>query len=162
MARRFRFRLETLLRVRRIAEREQQRQLAARQAELARLDKLIAELLAEIERWQQVLLGEQSSAALDATSLSRQRAWIAYLRQVLHVQQALRGSAVQEVEAARRRLSEARVRTRTVETLRERRWQEYRQERESAEQTEADELARQLLYHARAVTAPRVKPSEAD
>lgn len=149
MARRFRFRLETLLRVRRIAEREQQRQLAARQAEVKRLDGLVAELHAEIARRQQALLGEQSTPALDAPSLSRQRAWIAYLRQMLHAQQNLRVRAASELEAARRRLQEARVRTRTVETLRERRWQEYRHERELAEQAESDELARQLLYHTR-------------
>ena len=54
MARRFQFRLQTLLRVRQLEEQQAKRKVAARRAEIAQLDHLNRQTADEILRQQEI------------------------------------------------------------------------------------------------------------
>lgn len=149
MARRFQFSLQTLLRVREIRERDAQRKVAAQRAALARLDQLDRQCQELISRQQSELLHLQEQALIDPGALSRGRAWLAHLRNSLFQRQVQRQQMLVELEKLLSAYREARRDARAVARLRERRWEEYRQDRARQEQAEADELAQQL--HTRAL-----------
>lgn len=144
MARRFRFRLQTLLRVRQIREREAERKVGAKNAEIAQLARLSAQTAAEIEHQQHALLAGQQEQRLDPAALQRGRAWVAHLRRLLAQQQARRTTLLTELAELQAAFREARTQTRILERLRERRAAEHAQHVRRAEQAAADELARQL------------------
>ncbi|MGD8454322.1 MAG: flagellar FliJ family protein [Phycisphaerae bacterium] len=144
MARRFRFPLETLLKVRRLREREAKRKVAAQRAALARLDQLDEATRAEIASRQQVLLGVQRQVQLEPQELTRGWAWIGHLRRTIVQRQVQREEMLGVLEKLQEVYREARRQTRVIEKLRERRWQQYVHDRERREQAAADELAQQL------------------
>ena len=153
MARRFRFPLQTLLKVRRLREREAKRKVAAQSAEIARLDRLDEATGAEIATQQRELLQNQQQAQVDPRELSRRWAWIAHLRSTLAQRQVLRASMVRELERLRAELREARRQSRIIEKLRERRWTEYMRDRRRRELAASDEVARQLHLRTDAAVA---------
>lgn len=144
MAKRFRFRLQTLLRVRELHEREAKRKVGAKQAEIARVDQLNRQTTQEIHARQEMLRHHQQQRTLAPEVLVREQAWIAYLRRTIAERQAFRAGLVKELEQLRQQWQEARVRKRIIEKLRKRRWEEYLQDRNRREQAESDELAQQL------------------
>jgi len=153
VARRFQFRLETLLRVREIREREAKRKVGAKQAEIARVDRLNRLTAEEVSRRQEVLREHQRQAVLTPHALVCERAWIAYLRRTIVERQAFRAGLVTELQTLQDELRRARMQKRIIEKLRERRWEEYVKDRKRREQAESDELARQLLVFDRASAA---------
>ncbi len=147
MARRFRFRLQTLLEVRQLHEREAKRRVAAKSAEIALLDGLREETAAEVLRQQDVLLAAQQQGRLDPLALQRGRAWVAHLRKTITLLQVQREELSQQLKDLQARLRTARTQTRIIEKLRARRWHTYVHDRTRHEQAADDELARQLLSH---------------
>ncbi len=144
MAKRFEFRLDTLLKVRRIREREAKRKVAAQHAVIAQLDWLDEQTTAEISRQQDALLTGQQAGRLDPVELQRGRGWIAHLRRTVSLRHAQREHLQEELLHLQAVLREARTQTRVIEKLRERRWDDYRRVRDRTEQAAADELAQQL------------------
>ncbi len=144
MAKRFEFRLQTLLDVRALREREAKRAFAAQQAEIARLDQLNRDTAAEIERQQAALLDAQQAGAIDLITLQRGRAWIAHLRKTIAQRLDQRVGMTRVLDELRGKWTAARRELRIVDKLRERRWNRYRKDRQRREQAESDELARQL------------------
>lgn len=144
MARRFAFRLQTVLNVRQLREREAQRDVAAKSAEIARLDQLNEQTAEEITRQQATLLEAQQRGELDPLELQRGRAWIAHLRRTIATRQMQKAEFGEQLQDLQARLRDARTQTRIIEKLRERRWGEYTRDRRRREQTESDDLARQL------------------
>lgn len=146
MAKRFQFRLETLLRVRRLSEREVKRKVAAKQAEIARIDESSRQARREILSQEDELRSEHSVGKLDVAALSRRRSWIAHLQRTLLLNKQMRLERGRELQAVSGELSQARTQTQIVEKLRQRRWGRYLKDRDRREQAESDEMARQLLY----------------
>lgn len=144
MARRFRFRLETLLRVRRTREREAKRNVSAKRAEIARVDLLNQQTAAEITSQQELLLVKQQAGQLDPLALQRGRAWLAHLRRTVAERHVQRTTLVTQLDQLQAILRDARTQTRVLEKLRERRLADYRRDRNRREQAVADELAQQL------------------
>lgn len=156
MAKRFTFRLETLLRVRKLREREAQRGVAAVQAEIVAIDGLTRQIHAEIAAQQAYVRGSFHAAPsagvapvsrderLDTTNVIRGRAWIAHLQRMLEHQARERTKAETRLRDALQALIQARTQSQIVEKLRERRLNEYRERRERQDESAADELARQL------------------
>lgn len=144
MGRRFEFRLETLLRVRQLREREAKRKVAAQQAALALLDRLNRQTAEEISRQQAELLAGQRQGHLDPLELQRGRAWIAHLRRTIALRQVQRAELTAQLQQLQVAWQAARTQARIIEKLRERRWEEYTRKRARAEQAAADELAQQL------------------
>jgi flagellar export protein FliJ len=136
--------LQTLLDVRELHEQEAKRKVAAKSAEIVRIDQLNEQTAADIARQQAGLLAGQQSGALDPVALQRGRAWIAHLRRTIALRQQQRAECSRQLADLQAALRDARTQTRIIEKLRERRWDEYRRDRDRREQAEADELARQL------------------
>ena len=145
MAKRFRFRLETLLRIRRMSEREAQRKVAAKQAEIARIDELSRQARREILLQEDELRKRQSGDRLNVADLSTRRSWIAHLQRTILLHKHLRGQREDELKKVVEELGWARTQAQVVQKLRERRWSEYRKQRDRREQSELDELARKML-----------------
>lgn len=163
MARRFRFRLETVLRVRRIGEREAQRRVARKLREIARLDEQNRRTVDQIRQAWEELRGAQRGGRIDPLELARGRAWLAHLRRLVQQRTAHRARLSAELAGLQRELREARIRSRMLETLRERRWNEYRSAAQRREQAELDETARDLLAAtglATAETSRVLRPSD--
>lgn len=144
MARRFHFRLETLLRVRELREREARRRVAVKAAEIERLDGLNRETAEEILRRQAQLRRVLERPALNPVEVIRERAWIAHLRRGALERSALRARLADELAQLQRQLRDAHVQTRVLQKLRERRWDEHRRAEQQREQAESDELARNV------------------
>jgi len=156
VARRFRFPLETLLKVRRLREREARRKVAAQRAGIARLDLLDQAARREIATRQGALLGNQQQQRLDPRELTRARAWIAHLHYTVTQRQIQRAEMVEKLEGLLDRFRAARKQMRVIEKLRERRWNEYKRDRQRSEQAADDELAQQLHTLAQtSVASPR-------
>lgn len=147
MARRFQFSLQTLLRVRELAQREAGRKVGLKQAEIARLDALNAEAFGSIAQQHRELVTLQRGERLDTQRLARARAWTAHLRRSIAERQSIRAGLQQELQQLQSALVEARKQTRTIEKLRERRYEAYRRDRRRHEQRDAEELAQQLQGH---------------
>jgi len=161
VAKRFRFRLDTLLKVRRLREREAKRKVAAKRAEIARLDRLDQQTAQEISRSQAALRQSQQQGSLDLETLVRGRAWIGYLRKTTIERQTLRAALVKELEQFQSEWRQARIQMRILEKLRQRRWDEYVRQRKRREQAEADELAQQLQVRGRDSRPPYVGKASA-
>jgi len=144
MPRRFEFRLQTLLRVRELREREAKRKLGAKLAQLAQLDALDRQAGQEIARQHERLRTEQASAYLDAAAIARRRSWIAAVRRAMAERERLRAAYRGELHVLQDELRAARMQRRIIEKLRERRWNEHIQAEARGEQAAADELAQQL------------------
>jgi flagellar FliJ protein len=144
VAKRFRFRLETVLRVRKLREREARRKLAVEYEKVARLDALITQTREEIENQMSALRLAQQTATLDPAAIVRGHAWSHHLQRMLLQQQELRSKAQQKVEQALGVLREARRASRAIEKLREKQWETYVAERDKQDQAEIEELAQQL------------------
>jgi flagellar FliJ protein len=144
VAKRFRFRLETLLKVRELREREAKRNVAAKRAEIARLDQLDEQTATEIRRHQSVLLAAQQSGALDPVALQRGRAWIGHLRKTITLRHIQRQTLLEQLAERQAQWREARKQMRVLEKLKERRWDEHRRKEERLERAALDELAQQM------------------
>jgi flagellar FliJ protein len=134
--RRFRFRLEGLLRVRTVRERQARR-------ELADLLRFLREAEARLEQ-ARVEVREAEARLLEARDARALRSAAAFLDQArleaVAAEQRV-GELKAQVEVAWARFLHARTERRVVERLRERQLQEHRREEERREQTQADEAA---------------------
>ena len=120
--------------------------VAAKQAEIARVDELSRQARREILTQESALRTEQSREKLNVAALSTRRSWIAHLKRMMLLHKQMRTEFEDELKHAAQALSRTRTQTQIVEKLRERRWAAYRKQRDRREQSESDELARQLLY----------------
>lgn len=141
---RFTFRLQTVLRVRELREREARRKVDAKAAEIARIDQWNRETADEVSRIQRAIVERQMDPQIDVRELTRQRAWVAHLRRTIVERQVAKQSLVAQLEALRGDLRTARTQMRVIEKLRERRFGEWKREHGLAEQAAMDEVARQL------------------
>lgn len=160
MARKFEFRLQTLLRVRALREQEAKRKLGAKQHEVAQAQRAIGALVGQIEQRQDVTREVLHRPHLDSGALARERAWTAHLRHMLAEHYQQRQALLTEVGRLREELRLARTQTRVVEKLRERRWEHYREQVAHTEQVETDDLARDM--HSRYATGTGDDPLEAN
>ncbi|NLG44369.1 MAG: hypothetical protein GX547_14085 [Phycisphaerae bacterium] len=142
--RRFRFPLQTLLKVRKLREREAKRKVAAQRADIARLDRLNEATWAEISAQHAGLLQNQQQPFIKPADLARTRTWIAHLRATIAQRTLLRAEMTARLQQLQSEYNAARQEARIIEKLRQRRWDEYRRQRDRKEQSAADELAQQL------------------
>jgi flagellar FliJ protein len=140
MAKRFRFRFETMLKIRRQREDQQKRvvgeriaQIESVQQELHRLDQLAQQSVETIRTVQQ-------GGRIDLQQAIAQRGWVAHLHKAtLDAQTRLRGL---EARLAQERavLAEAAKQRRILEKLKERQTERHRLEEQRVETRLADDL----------------------
>ncbi len=143
MARRFRFRLEAVQRIR-TDDRDRRRRgvaeaVRAIRSVQQRIDDCNEQLRASVDRTSDL----QRSQRIDMPLLRSQRYYAGYL----HGQLLLAGGELdtrqEELDARRCELAEATKRLRVVEKLRDRQWERHRQQLAREEQADADESALQ-------------------
>jgi flagellar FliJ protein len=148
VAKRFVFKLQTLLELRQRAEDEAKRKLAAKGAEIAQVDQLNREAAEAIRRQHAGLYEHQQGAAPDLVTLQRGRTWVNHLRRTIAQRDSEKARLQMELHELQDALRKARTQTRIIEKLRERRWETYRRDLKRREQAEMDELAQQLQVYA--------------
>lgn len=146
MGARFRFPLETLLTVRRLEEDQAKRKVGAALAEIARVDEQLRAERGELRRSQAALLEGQRPGTLRPDDVRRTRVWIGHVQRSLAIREQQRQQLVTETEKQREALRAARMRTRMIERLREKKAEAFQQAELRREEAQADEMARQLLW----------------
>jgi flagellar export protein FliJ len=149
MARRFRFRLEA---VRKLRERErdgQRRVVADAQREVRRIEQRIAllteQLHGTIDRSREV----HRRGHLDMVSLRGHQFHSGWLQRCILASDVELCAGRARVDAERARLGEVSKRLKVIENLRERQWTRYRAEVAREEQGVADEAALQMYLRKR-------------
>lgn len=140
MAKRFVFRLETLLKVRRQREERQKRVVAERLRQISRVRTEIDTLQERITEQVGAMRAEVSRPSIDVVSVVRNRHWLSHLHQGrlaaeshLHVLEA-------RLAQERAVLAQASREKKVLEKLKERQHDRYNRELERKELNEADEL----------------------
>ncbi len=147
MAKRFNFRLETVLKMRKQQEQEKQRALAARLREMSTLRDHLMGLNEQIASETGKAGGHAVHAHLDVPALSKHRFWISHLqRGVLETESKMRKLEESLVED-RKALAEAAREFKIIETLRAKQRRQHDEVLKREETLETDETS--LLYHAR-------------
>jgi len=139
MAKRFVFRLETLLKLRRQREDRQKRVVAERLRQITRVQHEIGTLERQIGDQIQAMRAEATGASLDVPHLARSRHWLSHLqRGRLEAEGHLR---LLEARLAQERavLTNAVKDRRVLEKLRERQEQRHRRELDRIEMLASDE-----------------------
>ena len=145
MAKRFVFRLEPLVTVRKAKEAEQQRVVAER---VRRAQQCINELATLREKLSQTV-GEarrtrRRRRMYIGMELQEQR-WRAHLKRRIALQEEKLAVQGQSLAEARRELARRSMELKVIEKLRQRRLEEYRQEVQREERIDSDELATQMF-----------------
>jgi len=140
MARRFVFRFETMLRLRRQREDERKRVVAERLRQIARVEDRLASLHRQLRQEAEAIRAAQQPGRMDMQMAVRHRGWIGHLhRAVLEAQGQLRGLEARLAQE-RAALAEAARLRRVLEKLKERRREQFMQEQERIETRAADDL----------------------
>ncbi len=140
MAKRFQFRFETMLKIRRQREDEQKRVVAERLGQIATVEQELAQLDGLTNRGMDSIRTVQQAGRIDLQQAMAQRGWVAHLHKAaLDAQSRLRGL---EARLAQERslLAEAAKQRRILEMLRERQLERHRMEQQRVETQMADDL----------------------
>ncbi|NLX13314.1 MAG: flagellar export protein FliJ [Phycisphaerales bacterium] len=141
MAKRFVFRLETLLKIRQQREEWQQRIVAGRLRQIQETRRRIADLEQRMHAGQEAVRDSQRRGRIDLQQAMHYRHWIGHLhKNVLETQSHL-GYLEAELVRERAALSEAAKQRKILDKLKERQWQRHLRGEDRREVNEADELA---------------------
>lgn len=144
MARRLRFRLDTVQRLRERARDAQRRVVAEAARAVARTEERMQRLGDDL---QQTIIDSRTSlrgASFDIVLMRGHQYYRGWLHgKIMEARNDLAGEQAR-LETERARLAEASKHVKVIETLRERRWKEYCAELAREEQAENDEAAGQL------------------
>lgn len=145
MARRFRFRLDTVERLRRQVRDVQQRVVADAVQAVARVDirktRWINDLMGVLESGREV----RRQGPMDVGSLRRHQLYRVWLHRMLDVTATELLDRNRELDDERSKLAEASKQLKVIEKLREKRWHRYQVEVKREEQSASDEAAVQMF-----------------
>ncbi len=156
MARRFRFRLETVQRLRQRAQDEQRRVVAEHVRKVTGMQERIAGFERQIDTIAGGTRSAQRSPKLDVALLRSHhahRGWVGYKLGEMH-DGLRRAQADLAVEQAN--LAEAVKRLKVIEKLRERQWARHQLELSREERADADEAAVQMYVRRRSAQLSEV------
>jgi flagellar FliJ protein len=146
--RRFRFRLETLLQMRRRREEEIKLRLAAKNSQIIKAQEDLGQLHTEMERAQKADR-ESRTRALQAFALRQAVVYRHRLKADIAAKNGEIDNLRNEAEEIRRALVAAKQKTRAVELLREKRQAQWRKEYNASYQKFTDDLSQQQFLRAR-------------
>ncbi|MFQ5411333.1 MAG: flagellar export protein FliJ [Phycisphaerae bacterium] len=155
MAKRYTFRFETLLRLRRQREDEEKRVVAARLREIRRLEDRQRSLLGRIDEQAQLTRGALRDASLDIDRLKIGRHWMTRLRRGVLEAEAEISTHKALLAQERIRLVEAAKQAKILSRLKERRLDRWRMDQERLEQAESDEINTLRFAHVMATDGGR-------
>ncbi len=141
MAKRFTFRFETMLKIRRQREDEHKRIVADRIRQIAETQEQIASLGRQIGEEMDAMRSRQSPGTIDIQQAIRHRHWLGHLhRNALEAESRLRYLEAKLVQE-RAALAEAARQRRILEKLKERQHDRFVREQDRRETLQLDELA---------------------
>lgn len=155
MAKRYTFRFETLLRLRRRREDEEKRVVAARLREIRRLEDRQRALLGRIDDQTRLTRRALCDATVDIDRLKIGRHWITRLRRGVLEAEAEIATNKAILSQERLRLVAASKQAKVLSRLKERRLDRYRAEQERLEQAESDEINTLRFAHVMATDGGR-------
>lgn len=141
MAKRFKFRLETVLKLRQQRENDKKRIVADRIREIVRASNDQYGIQQQIENQIDAMRGRVQQGRIDTRQIARDRHWLSRLNlQSLETQSAIR-TLQAKLSMEQAELAKASRQRKILEKLREKQMLSYRQTVEKQEQKESDELA---------------------
>jgi flagellar protein FliJ len=142
----FDFKLEGVLRQRKNAEQQLQRELAVFQGEMAELEAELRALDLSVQQTTEDLRQNRMTGRLDLNFLGAHRRFtLAMQRKAMGIAQLMNGVRIKMVES-QRKLTEAVKKRKVLEKLREKQFEEWRQAMAKQELHDLDEVAMQMTY----------------
>ncbi len=153
MAKRFQFRLETVLRVRRQREDAAKRVVADRLRQIAEVKSEMRAMQDQIDSELSAFRASHASGELDMRQVARHRYWLVQLDQGVMTNTSRLRDLERALAQERQELGEARKQVRILEKLEERQRERYMKALERAEAAENDEIGSVLYLRQRRETA---------
>ena len=152
MAKRFTFRLGTVLRLRKMAEDDCRRRVAARLREIARVESDIRRLEEQFEWEVGRSRDDQRDPHMDVMTVRRRRSYMGHLQRRTRVCEQQMRTLQQKLEEDRSTLALASKRVKALEKLRDRQWTRHIEAQRRAERVEEDEIGQQLFLRHRVLS----------
>src|SRR5688500_14358638 len=140
----FDFKLEGVLRHRKNAERERQRELALVQAQLTRIEKQLRELDQDVQQASGDLRQNRLVGRLDLNFLAAHRRFVGAMQKKGMTLIQRMAVFQKQVDAARKALVQAAIQRKAIEKLREKQQQRWQDEQNRKQAAEIDEIGTQL------------------
>lgn len=141
MAKRFSFRLETVLRLRKRKEDQKKRVVAERLREISNLQDCLMSLNEQIASEIRKTRERAGHAHIDVPEMSQRRFWISHLQRSAGRTESRIRESKEQLTLDRKALAEAAKEYRVIEKLREKQFQKHGEELQRLEILEADEMA---------------------
>jgi len=141
MAKRFRFRLETIRRVRKQAEDAQKRLVAHKLQEVVQTRSKIDGINEALRAESDSIRFSQGAGVLDVPMLRYRQFYLTSLRNRLFEMQESLLTRNKALNIERKKLAELSAKRKALDKLREKRWQAHQEALRRQEQTETDEVA---------------------
>lgn len=149
MAKKYSFRLQTVLRLRKTTEDECRRRVADRLRAIARAESEVRRLEEQHEWEVDRSRTEQLSPGMDVLTVRRRRGYMGHLRRRAHACEAHIRSLQERLEQEQRASAQASKEVKALEKLRDRQWERYRAGQLRAERAEEDEIGQQMFIRRR-------------
>ena len=141
MAKRFKFRLDTVLKIRKQREDQRKRVVADRLRQIARVREQMASIDRQIRDEMAAIRSAQEPGTIDIQQAMRHRHWLGHLHKTALEAEARLRFLEARLAQERAALAEAMKERRILEKLKDQQWQRYRKEGEKREIVESDEMA---------------------
>jgi flagellar FliJ protein len=141
MAKRFRFRFETMLKIRRQREDEHKRIVADRIRQIQEVCHQMASLEMQIREELRAIRSGQEPGRIQMQHVIRHRHWLGRLHKAALDGQGRLQCLEAQLSQERVALSEAVKQRRILEKLKERQWRQHREQQERVEVRSADDVA---------------------
>jgi flagellar protein FliJ len=145
----FRFRLQTLLKLRQQQEDQKQRVVGALLTELNEQQRQALEMAAAVRAEGDRLREQHARGAIDLEWASHYRRYVTYMQQAINKRIEAVAQIQQRLARARQELAEAAKQTKILEKLRDRRKNRYDLELRRQDQREQDEIATRNFIRSR-------------
>ncbi len=141
MTKRFQFRLEPILKLRELREKEQQRRLADCRRDVQDAEQKLADLQARLRDTLDGVRRAGSQPTVDVSAMIAEQDWRDRVRNMIEAQHAEIHRLEERLRAERNELAARTRQRKVIEKLRERRHEEHKRTLQRAERAEADESA---------------------
>ncbi len=138
---RFEFRMEPLLKLRKMRQEQSERELAQRLAKMMSDQRQVEALERQILDQYQQIRDQYQAGDIQIMELIADRRYLNQLHQVRHHQLSVLAKSSQLVDKARKHLAEAKKQTDVMQKLKERTYQRFRKEELRRETIALDDLA---------------------
>ncbi len=149
MAKKFTFRLETVLRLRRTTEDACRRRVAERLREIARVESDVRRLDEQFHWELDRSRVDQQSPEMDVMTVRRRRSYMGHLQRRISGCEAQIDALRKQLEEDQKALAHASKEVKLLEKLRDRQWARQREIERRAERAEEDEVGQQVFLRRR-------------